>query len=705
MDAFSRLCERVRHGIVHDLGWRELRAVQEEAIHAILDGCNVVILAPTAGGKTEAAALPVVDVLCRTGGRALYLSPLRALLNNQETRMEQLARLGGLRAFKWHGDVGADRKRAFAADPAEILMLTPESLEVILATPRYDKEALFGPLRFVIVDEIHAFAGDDRGDHLVALMERLTEFATQDFQRLGLSATVGDPEVLLEWLQGSSRRPGRVLRPPEAKSSRVLEIHPLGPDEEPGPVAARLARGLKSLLFTESRGKVERLKTQLEEGGIRAFPHHASLSRAFREEAERAFRESANCCIVCTSTMELGLDVGDLDLVMQLHAPATVSGFLQRLGRTGRRPGTRGRMAFLTDEDDSFLQACALVTLALEGWVESVGPSRRSVAVYLHQVLARVLQCSGLTRRALVEGVGRPWCLTDLGSGDREEVLDHLLELGILDRAGSVLVLGTEGEKRFGRANFRDLYSVFETLQELKVRTVDNQEVGGLDSWFARSMGEHPVFVLAGRAWEAVECDWQRGLLTVRPAPRGKLPTWMGSPRLLSREVAGAMRSVLVGTGPLAFLGPGGSKCLERLRLEWGELLRPTPLVLQRRGDEVLVFTFAGGRINNVLGKLFEHRFGGSASIDNVHVKVGLPAEGPWWGQVEAVLMEASAGLDPEVLGELVARMPRGTPVQVSALPAAPIGAGVPGRATTGPGGAAEVAARGRWRSVTAASP
>lgn len=652
-EAFSRLSERVRTGIVQDLGWRELRPVQVMTLQAVLDGCNVVVLAPTAGGKTEAAVLPVVDSLSREAGRALYLSPLRALLNNQETRMEQLARLGGLRVFKWHGDVGADRKRAFAEDPAEILMLTPESLEVILATPRYDKGALFGPLRFVLVDEIHAFAGDDRGDHLAALLERLTEVASADFQRLGLSATVGNPEVLLEWLQGSSRRPGRVLRAPQAKSSRLVEIHPLGPEEDPGPLAARLARGRKSLLFSESRGKVERLKTALEEGGVRALPHHASLSREFREEAERAFRDGTNCCIVCTSTMELGLDVGDLDLVVQFHAPGTVSAFLQRLGRTGRRPGSRGHLAFLTDEEDSFLLACALVTLALEGWVEPVHPSRRSVHIYLHQVLARVLQRSGLRRRALVEGVGNPWCFADLSRGDREEVLEHLLSLGILERAGSLLVLGAEGEKRFGSANFRDLYSVFETPQELRVRTVDNQEVGALDSWFARSLGEHLVFVLAGRAWESVECDWKRGVLTVRPAPRGKFPIWMGSTRLLSRQVCRTMRRVLVETGPLPFLGPRGARCLEALRREWAELLRPTPVVLQKLGDEVLLRTFAGGRVNRVLGRLLELRFGARVSTDNLKVQVGLPARGPWWSQVEAVLDEAAAGLDAGVVGEL----------------------------------------------------
>jgi len=657
--AFDRLSERVRQGVVQDLGWREFRPIQEMAIEAILDGLNVLALAPTAGGKTEAAMIPVVDRLFRAGGRALYLSPLRALLNDQEDRLIRLARLGGLRSFKWHGDVGADRKRAFAADPTEILMITPESLEVILAVPRYDKPALFGNLRFVVVDEIHAFAGDDRGDHLIALLERLTEYAESDFQRIGLSATVGHPETLLSWLQGSSRREARVLRPPGSKSRRVVEIHPLGPDEEPGPLAARLAAGQKSLLFSESRGKVEKLKLQLEEGGVRAWSHHASLSREYREEAERAFREGTNCCIVCTSTMELGLDVGDLDRVLQFHAPPTVSAFLQRLGRTGRRSGTSGRLAFLTDESDSFLLACALVSLALEGWIEPVRPTTRSAHVFLHQVLARLLQRGGLTRRSLVEGVGSPWCFSGLSPAEREEILDHLLGLGLLEKVDSLLVLGREGEKKFGHANFLELYSVFETPRELRVRTLDNQEVGTLETWFAQSLGETLVFVLGGRAWVSVECDYERAVLTVKPAPRGRIPTWMGSPRLLSHEVCQAMRRLLVDPSPVPFLGPRASRCLERLRLEWGELLRPTALTIQRKGDDVLLHTYAGGKVNNVFGRLLEHRTGARVSIDNTRVSTRIPASGPWWTAIEEVLDRVRAGLDAETARALVALVPR----------------------------------------------
>ncbi|MHB2020119.1 MAG: DEAD/DEAH box helicase, partial [Candidatus Xenobia bacterium] len=184
----------MRHGIVHTLGWRELRPVQEAAINTVLEGCNAVILAPTAGGKTEAAALPVFDQVRQPGLAVLYLSPLRALLNNQEDRLHRLASLVGLRVFKWHGDVGAGEKRRFGRDPGEVLMVTPESLEGLLVA---GNGPLFAGLRFCIIDEVHAFAGDDRGAHMMALIERLTQYASADFQRLGLSATVGHPETEL----------------------------------------------------------------------------------------------------------------------------------------------------------------------------------------------------------------------------------------------------------------------------------------------------------------------------------------------------------------------------------------------------------------------------------------------------------------------------------------------------------------------------
>ncbi len=661
--AFFRLNERLRHGIVHTLGWRELRPVQEMALEALLDGRNALVLAPTAGGKTEAALLPTLDLLMRRPSRgvgALFLSPLRALLNNQQPRVELLSRLAGLTCFKWHGDVGADRKKRFLADPADVLMITPESLEVLFLTARVPKAELLGDVRVVIVDEIHAFAGDDRGDHLVALLERLRGYTSADFQRVGLSATVGNPEELLEWLQGGSTRPGVVVRPPKEASSRLVEFHPLAEGEDAAPRAVALARGRKSLFFAESRGRVERFKTALEDFGVLTFAHHASLSRELREDAERAFRQGSSCCIVCTSTMELGLDVGHLDLVLQLNAPATVSAFLQRLGRTGRRPGTKARLAFLTDDGDSFLQACALVRLALRGWVEPVAPTRRSLPVYLHQVLARILEHSGLGRRALVEGAGHPYGFADLSPAERETVLDHLLATGILDRADSLLILGPTGEKNFGYANFRELYSVFDTPAQLRVLTTANQEIGTLETWFARALGEPFVFVLGGRAWVTVHCDWERAVLTVTPAPRGRFPSWMGSPVLVSREVCQEIRALLLDTGPAGFLAEAPARVLDRLRRERAQLLRPARLVLQRRGDTVWLHTYAGGRVNQVLGLLLEERAGLEANLDNLAIRSDLPATGPWWSAWEPVLAEAAAGLSQDTLQRLVARLPRG---------------------------------------------
>ncbi|MEW6277277.1 MAG: DEAD/DEAH box helicase [Candidatus Eremiobacterota bacterium] len=613
--SFFRLSERLRGGIVHRLGWRELTPVQELAIPPVLDGHNVLILAPTAGGKTEAAVLPVLDRLSQKGLGALYLSPLRALLNNQEPRLQRLASLLGLTAFKWHSDVSASDKLRVRKEPGQLLMLTPESLEVLLTNR---KGELFQDLRFVLVDEIHAFAGDDRGDHLVALLERLGAYSRHDLQRIGLSATVGNPEELQDWLQGGSRRERRLVCPPRAPSTRLIEVHPT---QEPVLPASRLARGKKSLLFAESRGKVERARRALEELGVPAFVHHASLSRDVREASEQAFRSQTECCIVCTRTMELGLDVGDLDLVLQLGAPSSVSAFLQRLGRTGRRAGTRGHLAFFTDERWEFLRACALVTLAARGRVEPIALQRRSAHLFVQQAVARVLEHRGLPRAALEEGAGPAACFAGLTAADRRNLVQHLLDAGILVPADARLVLGRAGERAFGKANFRELYSVFEAPRELTVLSTDRRNLGTLECWFAQVGGEQPLcFLLAGEAWRAVRCDWDRGVLTVEPAPSGSVPSWSGDTRPIPRAVCEEVRALLIDSEPLAFLTDSAQELLESLRDEWAPRLAPARIT--SLGGSL--YTFAGLRVNQAIAMLS----GDEARADNLRVHGGDPIEG-----------------------------------------------------------------------------
>lgn len=664
--AFSRLEPRLQHALVHTLQWRSLRPVQELAVPPILDGHNVLVLAPTAGGKTEAAVLPLLSALLPQAGRgvgALYLSPLRALLNNQEARLQRLCGMVGMSAFKWHGDVSARDKRGFSRTPADILMLTPESLEVLLLSRRYRIDELFSRLSVVVIDEIHAFAGDERGDHLLALLERLSARLSRDLQRVGLSATVGNPDTLLQWLCGTSARPATLVRPDAAGARRRVEIHAAAGEDEVDGVVRRLVRGRKSLCFSESRGQTERLKTVVESAGVRTMVHHGSLSQELRETAEGAFRDATQCCILCTSTMELGLDVGDLDIVLQVDAPPTVSALLQRWGRTGRRPGTVGHMAMVTENPWTFLQAVALVTLAMDRYVEPVQVQRRAYPVFVQQTFSRLLGHGGLPLPRVLAGEGRPVCFEAISTEDRQAILDYLLAEDVLVCLDGVVTFGTRGEQQLGRRHFEALYSVFESSQQLEVRTVDHRRIGTLDAWFAQTLrpGEF-VFVLGGAAWMAVACDWSRRQLTVQPAPAGRIPSWQGGVSVMGRDLCQAMRSVLVGTAPLPFLHDAAQASLDALRDDWRPLLAGARVVLATDDQDASLYTFCGARVNYVLAKMIQRHTGRPVQVNNLWVS---------WrkGDVDEPLdpvyeaLEAVRGLTDDTIGELVALLP---PVRLS---------------------------------------
>ncbi|MCA9533905.1 MAG: DEAD/DEAH box helicase, partial [Myxococcales bacterium] len=258
MSVFARFSPRLQEAIVARLGWSSLRPVQELAGEALLAGHNAVILAPTAGGKTEASMFPTLSMMvddAPVGVGALYIAPIKALLNNQAERLGNYTEMVGLRRFVWHGDTASHPRKAFLKDPAELLMTTPESMEVMLVSPRVDERKVFGDLRIVVIDEVHALAGTDRGAHLMSVLERLARVSRHDVQRVGLSATVGNPSAILEWLKGTSKREGRVVDPPKVPGKReLLVVH--RPDlTRLAQDAARKARGQKSLFFCQSRAR------------------------------------------------------------------------------------------------------------------------------------------------------------------------------------------------------------------------------------------------------------------------------------------------------------------------------------------------------------------------------------------------------------------------------------------------------------------
>jgi ATP-dependent Lhr-like helicase len=227
MSVFSRFPERLQHAIANHLGFNSLRPVQELAGEAILDGKNAVVLAPTAGGKTEASIFPVLAQLLESqpsGIGSIYVAPIKALLNNQEVRLGDYTQMVGLDRFVWHGDAGASQKQQFCREPTALLMTTPESLEVMLMSPRVPVQTLFADLRSIVIDEIHAFAGTDRGAHLMSVVERLATLSQHDVQRIGLSATIGNPDHIAHWLSGTSQRESVVIDPPKPKAQRQIKI-------------------------------------------------------------------------------------------------------------------------------------------------------------------------------------------------------------------------------------------------------------------------------------------------------------------------------------------------------------------------------------------------------------------------------------------------------------------------------------------------
>ena len=333
MPGLDRLHPVVVHHIVNTLGWTSLRPLQEEAVGPVLDGTDALLLAPTAGGKTEAAVFPLLTAMETqrwAGLSVIYVCPLKALLNNLLPRLAAYAGWLGRRAAIWHGDVGASARQRLLRDPPDVLLTTPESLEAMLISLKVDHGALFAGLRAVVVDEVHAFAGDDRGWHLLAVLERLARVAGRPIQRIGLSATVGNPDELLGWLQGSGRgqRPGVVVAPGVGSARRRspagdVELDYVGSVSNAATVIASLHRGEKRLVFCDSRQLVEEIGAALRERGVTTFLSHASLPLDERRRAEQAFAEARDCVIVATSTLELGVDVGDLDRVIQVNDPPT----------------------------------------------------------------------------------------------------------------------------------------------------------------------------------------------------------------------------------------------------------------------------------------------------------------------------------------------------------------------------------------------
>ncbi|WP_394159788.1 DEAD/DEAH box helicase [Galactobacter valiniphilus] len=620
-DDNARLTPAIEYHVVNDLGWPALRPLQQAAIEPVRSGADCILIAPTAGGKTEAASFPILSEMVENGWRGLtvlYVTPLRALLNNLHPRLEKYGAWLGRSVGLWHGDVGDGPRRKILSDPPDILLSTPESLEAMLVSRRIDHDRFFANLRTIVVDELHSFAASDRGWHLLGVLARLEKIAGRPIQRVGLSATVGNPEAIGAWLQGDPSRELRVVSEhvPANTTEPDVKLDFVGSVENAAKVVASLHQGEKRLVFCESRRTSEHIARALRDLGVETFVSHSSLSADERRRSEQAFAEGTNTVIVATSTLELGIDIGDLDRVIQVDAPRTVASFLQRLGRTGRRPGTTRNTLFLATDSDTFLGAAGLLLLWRQGFVEPIVPPPHPRHLVAQQLLALALQEGAFSTVTWREWWG-PTGASGL-MGDAEGVLAHLVREEFLVEDGGRLMVGPAAEKAFGRRHFMDLLSSFAAEKELRVMN-GTKEIGFISPLaLPRKDDTRPQrgILMNGRAWHLEGVDWQRFVVNVVEMHEKADVKWRSGAIALSFQMMRAQRDVLLGDAPGVPLTRRAVARLESIRENRAHQVRPDCLVATRIDDRIQLWTWAGLKANETLRAAFGEATEGQSTND-----------------------------------------------------------------------------------------
>lgn len=586
--------------------------MQEQAYEAIRGGSDVLVIAPTAGGKSEAALIPVLDTMLKSGTKGvacIYLSPLKALINDQEERIASFCRPIGLSLSKWHGDVPKGDRGWNPDDAPQFLLITPESLEVILHEKRH--VAALANVQYVIVDELHAFVESERGVQLRILLDRLDQITKSPVQRIGLSATVGNPDEVLSWFSGGRRSRHLVAIPSPAAEKKFLFVIEPDPDLRINALAG-LVSGKKALVFVNSRTMAETI-LQEATGRIKNLHiHHSSVAPSKKKEAEEAFHSSEGACIICTNTLELGVDIGDLDIVVQVGPPDSVSSFLQRMGRSGRRDQAAFVAWFLSDPGE-LLSCCAVIECAKEKKTEPLKPLEKPWNVLVQQIFLTVFSASRIGRGVLVRKLLSFYVFSQLLVDDIEYVLGFLVSEGYLSIDGEIVMLGPISEKVFGRSNYRDLYSVIKGGDEYRAITPEGDIIGTLDARFAHR--SDPVdFALGGTTWSVVKCDERHNLVVVVPGGNVKNKCRVfrssGGESALSLVICNTVQRIIARGETVLPLGPSDTETLRQAIGSFPTGIQERGIFIRAErgnaGREVVVYSFFGRQFNRVLALLLK---------------------------------------------------------------------------------------------------
>ena len=646
-NSFSLLDERIQRWI-WEAGWTELKDVQERAIPLLLDGGQDVILAAaTAAGKTEAAFFPILTRMLGAQHAApcvLYVSPLKALINDQWNRLDGLCETLAVPVTPWHGDISAAKKQRFLKQHRGCLLITPESLEALLMTRGQALGGLFEGLLYCVVDELHAFIDTERGKQLQSLLNRIEIALGRQVCRIGLSATLGEMRLAAEFLRPGakdavniieSKESGQELKvlikgyvnlPPRLTDKEIAAREKEGmpvekEDATPQGMLAigeelfRALRGSNNLIFPNSRGRVELysdlLRRQCEKLGVpnEFWPHHGSLSKEIREETEAALKgKERPASAVCTTTLELGIDIGAVKSVAQIGPAPSVASLRQRLGRSGRRKGEPAILRGYDLEDEitpdtpfsdqlreGLVQAVAQIRLLVQGWYEPPRIGALHLSTLIQQLLSLIAQYGGITAAQAWSALCGNGVFSGISKSEFTELLRGLGEKDVVMQDSSGLLLhGGLGEKLVNHYSF---YAAFTSDEEFRVvsggRTLGSVPV-------SRPLAEGSYIIFAGRRWQVVGLHPSEKLIEVIPAKGGKPPLFEGIGGKVHDRVRAEMRAVLSDANPVPFLNRQAAELLAEGRSAYARLGLDNRSVVQF-GSEVRIFTWRGDWVNDTL--------------------------------------------------------------------------------------------------------
>lgn len=636
---FDQLHPKIRQWILEQ-NWQELREVQDQAIRAVLGGTDdVLIAASTAAGKTEAAFFPVLTKVADADERGLsvlYISPLKALINDQFGRLEQVCERMDLDVVRWHGDAPQSKKRRTLKNPNGIALITPESIEALFVRRPDDARALFQALQFIVIDELHSFMQGPRGLHLASLLRRIDAMCRSRPRRVGLSATIGDLAIAAQWLNPQAPNAVSIVNPPGGSPELKLQVRgyidppdvddvdDLEKDEGHKEALDHIAdhifvnlRGSNNLVFGGSRRRVEavadRLRRRSEDIGApnEFFPHHGSLSKELREELEHRLKAGdLPTTAVATTTLELGIDIGSVKSVAQIVAPRSLSSLRQRLGRSGRRKGQPAtlriyvREKYLTPLSDPLdrlrlevVRSVAAVELLIDKFVEPPAQDPSIATVALHQTLSVITERGGAKAELLYQLICGAGPLSALSQADYIELLRAMAspETRLIEQAPDrTIMLGELGEKI---AFSRDFYAIFPSDEEW--RLVHNaRQLGTVP--IANVFGIGSLIAFAGRRWRVIAVDDTAKILTVEPHRSAQIPKFEDpSLESIHDSLATRMKAVLMASDVPPYLDETAKTLLVEGRTAFQEMELEHRCLVQARKDTHLLL-WQGSAMNSV---------------------------------------------------------------------------------------------------------